>query len=73
MKIEFPKDFLWGVATSSCQIEGSANIDGKVDSVWDTYADAGKCLKGDTPRVACDHYHRYKEDVALMKELGVKV
>ena len=73
MKIEFPKDFIWGTATSSCQIEGAKNIDGKVDSVWDVYARAGKCLNGDTPEIACDHYHKYKEDVALLKELGVKV
>ncbi|MBQ0105623.1 MAG: family 1 glycosylhydrolase [Armatimonadetes bacterium] len=73
MKIEFPEDFKWGAATSACQIEGSENTDGKVDSVWDVYAEAGRCLNGDTPRVACDHYHKYKEDVALLKKLGVKV
>ena len=73
MKIDFPKDFIWGTATSSCQIEGSKNIDGKVDSVCDVYARGGNCKNGDTPEIACDHYHKYKEDVALLKELGVKV
>ncbi|MBQ7257050.1 MAG: family 1 glycosylhydrolase [Abditibacteriota bacterium] len=71
MKIEFPKDFLWGTATSSCQIEGSQNIDGKVDTVWDKLSRDGKILRNENPFIACDHYHKYKEDVALLKELGV--
>lgn len=72
MKTEFPENFIWGTATSSCQVEGGADCDGKTDSVWDVFAGEGKCLNGDTPAVACDHYHRYREDVALLKKLGVK-
>lgn len=67
----FPKDFVWGTATSSCQIEGARNQDGKVDTNWDAFADTGLCAN-DTPEIACDHYNRYKEDIALLKELGVK-
>jgi beta-glucosidase len=70
---EFPKGFVWGVATASYQIEGSPNADGKGKSIWDTYAHTpGKIKNGDTGDVANDHYRRYKEDVALMKELGVR-
>lgn len=69
----FSKDFIWGVSTAAFQIEGAAYEDGKGPSVWDTYCKVpGKIKNGDTGDVACDHYHRYKEDVALMKELGVK-
>jgi beta-glucosidase len=69
---EFPKGFYWGTATSSYQIEGAWNEDGKGPSIWDTYAHTpGKIRNGDTGDVANDHYHRYKEDVALMKrDLG---
>ena len=64
----FPKDFFWGTATSSYQIEGAWNEDGKGPSIWDTYAHTpGKIKNGDTGDVANDHYHRYKEDVALMR------
>ena len=64
----FPKDFFWGTATSSYQIEGAWNEDGKGPSIWDTYAHTpGKIKNGDTGDVANDHYHRYKEDVALMQ------
>lgn len=68
----FPKGFLWGTATSSYQIEGAWNEDGKGKSIWDTYAHTpGKIKNGDTGDVANDHYHRYEEDVALMKrDLG---
>src|SRR5262245_54956676 len=66
-----PKGFYWGTATSSYQIEGAWNEDGKGPSIWDTYAHTpGKIKNGDTGDVANDHYHRYKEDVALMKDLG---
>jgi beta-glucosidase len=65
---EFPKGFYWGTGTSSYQIEGAWNEDGKGPSIWDTYAHTpGKIKNGDTGDVANDHYHRYKEDVALMK------
>ena len=68
---EFPKGFFWGTATSSYQIEGAWNEDGKGPSIWDTYAHTpGKIRNGDTGDVANDHYHRYKEDVALMKDIG---
>lgn len=68
----FPPGFLWGVATSSYQIEGSPDADGKGKSIWDVYAHTpGKIEHGDTGDVAIDHYRRYKEDVALMKSMGV--
>src|SRR5262245_53393815 len=67
----FPDGFYWGVATSAYQIEGAWNEDGKGLSIWDTYAHTpGKIKNNDTGDVANDHYHRYKEDVALMKDLG---
>src|SRR5262245_8577834 len=67
----FPKDFYWGVATSSYQIEGAWNEDGKGLSIWDTYTHApGHIKNNDTGDVANDHYHRYKEDVALMRDIG---
>ena len=67
----FPKGFYWGTATSSYQIEGAWNEDGKGPSIWDTYAHTpGKIKNNDIGDVANDHYHRYKEDVALMKDLG---
>jgi beta-glucosidase len=69
----FPKDFIWGAATSSYQIEGAANVDGRGQSIWDTFCKTpGKVAKGDTGDVANDHYNRYPEDVAIMKELGLK-
>jgi beta-glucosidase len=68
----FPKDFIWGVSTSSAQIEGAADVDGKSPSIWDVFAkQPGKIADGGTPEVACDHYHRFEEDIALMKELGI--
>jgi beta-glucosidase len=68
-----PSRFTWGVATSSYQIEGAANEDGRGLSIWDTYSRLpGKIKNGDTGDVACDHYHRYREDVALMQEFGVE-
>src|SRR3712207_9338150 len=65
----FSDGFYWGVATSSYQIEGAWNEDGKGESIWDTFAHTpGKIKNGDTGDVANDHYHRYKEDVALRSE-----
>jgi beta-glucosidase len=67
----FPKGFYWGTATASYQIEGARNEDGKGPSIWDTYAHTpGKIKNGDTGDIANDHYHRYKEDVALMRDIG---
>jgi beta-galactosidase len=69
----FPKDFIWGSATSSYQIEGAALKDGKGPSIWDAFASIpGKIKNEDFGDVACDHYHRYKEDIQLMKDMGVK-
>ncbi|HVV48488.1 MAG TPA: family 1 glycosylhydrolase, partial [Polyangia bacterium] len=69
----FPKDFAWGVATAAYQVEGAAAEDGKGPSVWDVFCKKpGAIFEGNTGDVACDHYHRYKEDVALMKSLGAR-
>lgn len=66
----FPTDFLWGAATASYQIEGAVAEDGRTPSIWDTFARVpGAVLNGDTGDVACDHYHRVPEDVALMRSL----
>ena len=68
----FPHGFIWGAATASYQIEGAHDEDGRSPSIWDTFARTpGKVLGGDTGDVACDHYHRYAEDVALMSDLGL--
>lgn len=71
-QVQFPNDFTWGVATAAIQIEGAADVDGRKPSVWDVFAEqAGAVRTGDTPAQACDHYRRYPEDIALMKDLGV--
>jgi beta-glucosidase len=68
----FPSDFIWGAATASYQIEGAAFEDGRGESVWDRFsATPGKVRAGDTGAVACDFYHRYRDDVRLMRELGL--
>ena len=70
---KFPTDFVWGTATSSYQIEGAASKDGKGPSIWDAFCSIpGKIQKNETGAVACDHYHRFKEDIQLMKNMGVK-
>ena len=70
--MKFPVDFNWGVATSSYQIEGATSVDGRGLSIWDTFcATPGKVANGESGEIACDHYHRYPEDIAIMKELGV--
>ena len=69
-KLTFPDGFVWGAATASYQIEGAWDEDGKGPSIWDEFSHTpGKVAGGDTGDVACDHYHRYREDVALMKSL----
>ncbi|MGD8402234.1 MAG: GH1 family beta-glucosidase [Anaerolineales bacterium] len=71
-KLSFPENFLWGVAASSYQIEGAYNEDGKGESIWDRFVRwPGHVLNGDTGNIACDHYHRMPQDVALIKELGI--
>ncbi|WP_263350768.1 GH1 family beta-glucosidase [Acidicapsa acidisoli] len=71
-RLEFSKGFLWGCATASYQIEGAATEDGRGPSVWDTFSHTpGKTYNGETGDVADDSYHRYKEDVALLHDLGV--
>lgn len=70
--LNFPNDFTWGCATASYQIEGAWLEGGKGLSIWDAFSHTpGKILHGHTGDVACDHYHRYKEDIALMAELGL--
>ena len=68
--MSFSKDFLWGAASAAAQVEGAYLEDGKCLSIWD--AADGHIKDGETCHEACDHYHRYKEDVALMKKLGLK-
>jgi beta-glucosidase len=70
----FPPGFLWGASTSAYQIEGAWNEDGKGESIWDRFSHRVSTIRnGDTGDIACDHYHRMPDDVALMKELGLKV
>ncbi len=69
----FRKDFVWGAATSAYQIEGGAGEDGKGMDIWDVFCkEPGRVYEGHSGDVACDHYHRYKEDVQIMKEMGLK-
>jgi beta-glucosidase len=69
----FPKGFLWGSATASYQVEGAVKEDGRGVSIWDTFSHTpGKTNNGDTGDVADDHYHRYKEDIQLMKAMGLQ-
>jgi beta-glucosidase len=72
MTITFPAGFLFGTATASYQIEGAVAEDGRTASIWDTFSHTpGKVLDGDTGDIACDHYHRWREDVAILRDLGV--
>src|SRR6266581_4357731 len=69
----FPADFSWGTATASYQVEGAWNEDGKGESIWDRFSHTeGRILNGETGDVGCDQYHRYNEDIAIMKELGLR-
>ncbi|MCG0237735.1 MAG: GH1 family beta-glucosidase [Firmicutes bacterium] len=73
MTVRFPENFLWGAATAAYQIEGAVREDGRGESIWDRFAHTpGKTYQGQTGDVACDHYHRWEEDVALMRELGLR-
>jgi len=70
----FPKNFFWGVATASYQIEGGAYEDEKGLSIWDVFCKKENAVwRNQTGEIACDHYHRYKDDIKLLKELGVNV
>src|SRR5438876_2489045 len=72
-RVKFPPDFSWGTATASYQVEGAWKEGGKGESISDRFShEPGRVMNGDTGDVACDQYHRYKEDVALMKELGLR-
>ncbi|MBI2497344.1 MAG: beta-glucosidase [Opitutae bacterium] len=69
----FPPNFTWGAATASFQIEGAWDEDGKAPSIWDLFCrKEGAVYEGHDGRVACDHYHRWREDIALMKEIGLQ-
>ena len=69
----FPSDFVWGAATASYQVEGAWNKDGKGESIWDRFSHTpGKVENGDTGDAACDHYHRYQDDVKIMQQLGLQ-
>lgn len=70
--VKFPAGFTWGVATASFQIEGGGQEGGRGVSIWDTFSHTpGRILDGDTGDVACDHFHRYRNDVALLRDLGI--
>ena len=72
-KLIYPRDFAWGAATAAYQIEGAWNTDGKGKSIWDTFAHTpGTISDGTNADVACDHYHLFKNDVRLMREMGIK-
>ena len=71
-QLRFPDGFHWGTATSSYQIEGAWDADGKGESIWDRFTHTpGHVRNGDTGDVACDHYRRYREDVALIREMNL--
>jgi beta-glucosidase len=69
----FPDNFAWGVATAAFQVEGASKEDGRGPSIWDTFCDTpGKVANGDNGEIACDHYHRYLDDIKIMQQIGVK-
>ena len=71
--MSFPKDFLWGAASAAAQVEGGWNADGRGESIWDTLVHEGQHIShGENCDIACDHYHRWREDVAIIKQLGLK-
>ncbi len=72
-RADFPPNFVWGAATASYQIEGAVREDGRGPSIWDTFSHTpGKTFNGDTGDDACDHYHLYPQDVALMRDIGLE-
>jgi beta-glucosidase len=72
-RLEFPKDFIWGTATASYQVEGAGHEGGRSECIWDTFSrKPGAVYAGENGEVACDQYHRYAEDIALMADLGFK-
>ena len=72
MTHRFPDGFLWGTATSAYQIEGAVAEDGRSASVWDRFCRTpGRVFNGETGDVACDHYHRWRDDIRIMEELGL--
>ena len=74
MSAEFPRDFEWGVSSASYQIEGAVHEDGRGESIWDRFSHIpGNIRHDDTGDIAADFYHRYKEDIRIMKELGIPV
>src|SRR5436305_7849142 len=71
-RLRFPEGFVWGTATAAYQIEGAVDEDGRGRSIWDTFThDPGRVIDGTDGDIACDHYHRMPEDVALMAQLGL--
>jgi beta-glucosidase len=72
-RLDFPNDFVWGTATASYQVEGAGHEGGRSECIWDTFArKPGAVYAGENGEIACDQYHRYAEDIALMAELGFK-
>ena len=70
---QMPGGFLWGAASSAYQVEGATRADGRGESIWDRFsATPGKVANGDSGEIACDHYHRHREDVALIRQLGLQ-
>src|SRR5947209_6042427 len=71
MATMFPADFVWGTATSAYQIEGAVRADGRGETIWDRFTHTpGRVRDGGTGDIACDSYHHYPEDIALMREIG---
>jgi beta-glucosidase len=72
-QLSFPPGFLWGAATAAYQVEGAVDEGGRTPSIWDTFSRvSGRIVQGHTGDIACDHYHRYREDVRIMSELGIR-